>query len=102
MAYSTDDATVNDATFRAKVKMAMVNAARQIANEARTVRNTVDQKRNALAVGVLTNPPTYLDRFAHAAVEAGPLTTSSTDANIDTAIAAVWNALAGVTAQDLA
>lgn len=102
MAYAADDTLSNDATFRGKLRMAMVNAARQIAGEARTVRNTVDQKRNALAVAVLNNPPAYLDRFVHVAIEAGALVTGSTDANLDTAIAGAWNFLAGVTTQDLA
>ncbi len=102
MAYSADDTLSLDATFRGKMRMAAVNAARQIASEARTVRNVVDQKRNSLAVAVLNDPPKYLDRFVHAAIEAGALTLASTDAQIDTALAAVWNFLAGVTPQDLA
>lgn len=102
MSYANDDTLANDAAFRARVKMAMVNAARQIAGEARTVRNLVDAKRNALAVNVMDNPPTYLDRFVHTAIETGTLTSSSTDANIDSAISACWNFLAGVTVAELA
>lgn len=100
MAYAADDTLSNDATFRGKVRMSMVNAARQIATEARTVKAALDVKRNLLAVKVLNDPAGYLDRFVQASIEGGTLVTGSTDAAIDTAISSVWNGIAGVTAQD--
>lgn len=100
MAYAADDTLSSDATFRGRVRMAMVNAARQIATEARTVKATLDVKRNLLAVKVLNDPATYVDRFVQASIEAGTLVSGSTDANIDTAVSAIWNGLAGITAQD--
>lgn len=100
MSYAADDTLANDATMRGRVRMAMVNAGRQIASEARSVKPTLDAKRNALAVKVLNDPAAYVDRFTNAAIEAGGLVTGSTDGNLDTAIAGVWNGIAGVTAQD--
>lgn len=100
MAYTADDTLSNDAAFRGRVRMAMVNAARQIATEARTVKAALDVKRNVLAVKVLNDPASYVDRFVQASIEAGTLVSGSTDANLDTAISGVWNGIAGITAQD--
>lgn len=100
MSYTADDALANDATFRGRIRMAMVNAARQVASEARTVKPILDAKRNALAVKVLNDPPGTLDRFVHASIEAGTLTSGSPDGSLDSAISSVWNGIAGVTAQD--
>lgn len=100
MAYTSDDALTSDLAFQGRVRMSMVNAARQIATEARTVKPQVDLKRNALAVKVLNDPASFVVRFTHAAIEAGGLAGGSTDVNLDTAIAGVWNGIAGITAQD--
>lgn len=102
MPYTTDQALAIDAVFRARLTMAMTKAATQIATEARTIRNEVDDKRNALAVQVLNSPPAFIDRFSYASIVAGALVTASTDANIDAAVSAVWNGIAGVTTENLA
>jgi hypothetical protein len=102
MAYSGDDTLSSDAVFSGRVRMAMVKAAQNVASEARTVRNAVDQKRNALAVKVLNDPASQVVRFVHGAIVAGALVSASTDAQIDTAVSAIWNGIAGVTPQELA
>ena len=102
MAYTNDDTLSSDVTFSGRIRMAMVKAATQISSEARTVRNAVDQKRNALAVKILNDPASFTVRFVHAAIEAGALTSASTDAQLDTAVSGVWNGIAGVTTQDAA
>lgn len=103
MAYAADFTLSSNATFQNQVQMSLVKAAVAIAGEARTVRNTVDQKRNALAVAVLNAPnnSAQLQKFVFAAIETG-LSGTPTDAQVDTAISAIWNGIAGVTIQDLA
>lgn len=103
MAYAADFTLASNAAYQNQVQMSMVKAAVAIALEARTVRNTVDQKRNALAVAILNAPnaSATLIKFYYACVETG-LTGTPTDAQIDTAVSSVWNGIAGVTTQDLA
>lgn len=101
MPYSTDYALVISTTFQNQLQMSMVKAANSISNEARTIRNVVDQKRNRLALTILSNPSALVVQFAFAAVGTG-LTGIPTDAQIDTAVSSVWNAIAGVTPADLA
>lgn len=103
MPYSADFSLSANVTFQNQVQMAIVKAATQISSEARTVRNIVDQKRNALAVAILNGPDTLttLKKFYFATIETG-LTGTPTDAQVDSAVSAVWNGIAGVTTQDLA
>jgi hypothetical protein len=101
MAYSADFSLATNTTFQNQLQMSMVKAATAISNEARTIRNVVDQKRNNLAQRILTNPSALVVQFAYAAVEAG-LTGTPTDAQVDTAVSGVWNAIAGITPVDLA
>lgn len=102
MAY-TDDATLSqDPVFQSRVRMSMVKAAWQISTEARTIRNIVDQKRNALARSILVNPQQYVPAFTAAAIEAGGLTAAVVDSGIDGAVQNLFNMMAGVTEQDLA
>jgi hypothetical protein len=102
MPYTADDTLSSDATFRGRVRMSMVKQAQNVASEARTVRNTVDGKRNKLAVSILNDPASFVDRFTHGAIEAGTLTAASLDPAIDAAISAIWNGVAGVAPADLA
>jgi hypothetical protein len=103
MAYATDFTLASNATFQNQVQMSIVKAAVNISSEARTVRNTVDLKRNTLAVAVLNNPTASatLTRFVYATIETG-LTGTPTDAQVDTAVSSVWNGIAGVTPAELA
>jgi hypothetical protein len=101
MAYAQDYALVISTVFQNQLQMSMIKAANSISNEARTIRNVVDQKRNRLALSILSNPSGALIQFAFAAVETG-LISGATDAQVDTAVSTVWNAIAGVTTADLA
>lgn len=100
MAYVDDFSLTTDSTFQGRVRMAMIKAAIAIGNAAPSVNAVVDGKRNALVLAVLTFPDRYVSVFTQAAIEAGPLSSSSTDASIDTAIASVWGEIAGVTTRD--
>ena len=51
-----------------------------------------DAKRKALAVAVLNEPDTYTTRFLYIAA----LGAASTDAGVDTSVAAAWDKMAGV------
>ena len=100
MAYTDDYALSQDATFQNRIEMSMIKAAIAIGNASSSGDAVVDGKRSVLSFSVLNNPSVYILRFTLAAIEAGPLTSGSTDANIDTAISSVWNAMAGVTSRD--
>ena len=100
MSYTADDTLANDPAFQAKVKQSMVKAALAISSEPETTKNVVDSKRNSLAKNCLNDPQSYVQRFTNAAIQAGALTSSSTDPQIDGAIASAWNGIAGVTTQD--
>jgi len=101
MSYAADYTLTGNAAFQNQVQMSMTKAAVNIASEARTVRNTVDQKRNTLSKSILNNPTSYLTQFVYATIETG-LTGTPTDTQVDTAVSGVWNGIAGVTTQDLA
>lgn len=61
---------------------------------------TVDNLRSTLATNVLNFPDKYVQNFAYAAIEVTGLTGSSTDSQLDIALAAVWSSIAGVTTRD--
>lgn len=96
MGYSEQATLAEDATFKAKVRIAVVKAASAVCGEASTAYNTLDEKRHALAVDILKDGgAAKLPAIAWAAAAAG-LTASSTDANFDDFASANWNNLAGV------
>lgn len=103
MPYSADFTLSSTPAFQNQIQMAIVKAAVQISNEARTVRNIVDQKRHTLATAILNAPNSsaILNKFYFATIETG-LTGTPTDAQVDTAVSSVWNGIADVTTQDLA
>jgi len=100
MAYSADDTLSQDPVFQGRVRMATVHAAVAIVNEAATARQNVDRKRHILAVAVLNNPSGMVSAFTQAAIEANALVSASTDAQLDVAIASIWNGMAGVSVTD--
>jgi len=105
MSYSADFTLSTNATFMGQIQMSMINNALQVASEAASAHSIVDSKRNTLAVAVLNNPSNYLTRFILAAIEANgetTLTAASTDAQMDSAISAIRNGVAGVTRRDQA
>ena len=97
MGYDADYQAAGDSPFRARLKMALIAAAIAIQGEATTAKTVKDEKRGALADVVLNSMgEELLTRFALAAVVGGALTTASTDGQIDTRVAAIWNDMAGV------
>lgn len=98
--------------FRARVQQAMAKVALDIQGETPSASSAVDLKRAALAVNVMSvqlvgDPPQatsgldlWLDTFALAVTSNVTITGSSTDADIEFQVTAVWNDLAGVTGRD--
>src|SRR5262245_63937138 len=101
MAYTADDTLSQDGAFQGRIRCAMVKAGLAICTEARTVNNEKDSKRNSLAKSVLNDPDSYMKRFTNACIQASALTSASTDAQLDAAVASSWNGIAGVTSQDI-
>lgn len=98
MAYTNQYDLAVDATFLKQVLVAMMAQCAVVLTEAATVAG--HGKRSDLAVSVLQNAPTYQSRFAFAVITQGgiaPTTVPSTvpDTNVQTAVATVWNAMAG-------
>jgi hypothetical protein len=98
MAYSNLYDLAADATFLKQVLVAMMNQCATVLTEAATVAGHTP--RAVLAVSVLQAPTTYQAKFAFAIITQGgitPQTVPSTvpDANVQTAVATVWNAMAG-------
>lgn len=87
-----------DSTFLKQIATAMMNQCAVVLTE--PVTTAGHGLRATLAISVINNPPAFQSRFAFAAITQGgitPQTVPSTvpDANVQTAIAAVWNAMAG-------
>lgn len=99
MPYADDDLLANTGTFQTQVRCSIVKAAIAIGNSGATTHNTVDQKRQNLARAVLNAPTTFVVPFSYACVETG-LTGTPTDTAVDSAVASVWNVMAGVLAND--
>lgn len=95
-AQAVANATDPTGAFQGRCVAAAVKAAVAIYNEAQGTAGHA--ARAALAVRVLNQPANYASTFAYAVamdptILAGG--TAPTDAQIDTALAAAWNALAG-------
>jgi hypothetical protein len=81
-----------DETFVSRVQQAMITTAITVSTEPANTPGQAD--RLILAVQCLRNPRDHAKRFAIAvATQVGNI--SPSDANINTAVAAVWNAFAG-------
>jgi hypothetical protein len=95
---------LSDSGFQIKVREAMVKSALAILGEtpASPANTTLDDKRHALAEAVLVDIDMYAVRFREACASLGTLTTSSTDADVEFTVSAVWNDMAGVSGADLA
>lgn len=98
MAYSNLYDLATDAVFLKQVTVAMMSQCAVVLTEAATVAGHTP--RANLAVTVLQNPTTYQAKFAFAVItQAGitPTTVPSTvaDSAVQTAVATVWNAMAG-------
>lgn len=102
MAYTDVAALANDQRYRDRLQQAVIAAALRVYDE-RDNTSGHDQ-RAAYARAVLSNPGQYLAVIAPATASAAydawqavnPPIEEPTDEMLDEAIAAVWNALAGV------
>lgn len=88
----------NDNTFKARVGIAAVGAAVAVASE-NVMRPAVNRKRAALSALVLANPATVADRFA-LILAAQDVPVDEPDEALQNHIRDVWDAIAGVTAED--
>jgi hypothetical protein len=100
MAYIDDYTLSQDATFQERIRMSMIKAAITVMGAAPSADATVDRLRTVLATNVLNNPNIYIQIFTFAAIEVTSLVATSTDGQMDIAVAAVWNSIAGVTTRD--
>ena len=93
MAYSDQYTVAMDNAFRVRVRMAIIDAAKDVYTEdPGTVGHEI---RADLAKEVLRFNDMWISAFAFAIAEEGS-TGSATDAEIKTAVSSVWNAIAGV------
>lgn len=91
------------ASFRTRIKIAIVKAAVQVLAEAASATPEKTLKRHDLAIAVLSDPAGLAARFvwpivANAAIAGAGL--ASPDGDLDFVVATVWDALAGVTIDD--
>lgn len=102
MSFASSYVVARDATFSQAFQIGLCNTAEQIAGEAASGHNKVDEKRHTLALAVLVDGgAAKLQAFLNTACVVSSLTTSSTDAAISSSLSSIWNAMAGVTAADL-
>lgn len=96
MAYSDNMAAALNPVFQQRVECSIISAALAISSEATGVVN--HQNRVALAKLVLNTPQQYVQPFAMTVAVNVPVTsvTAVTDAQIDTSVSSIWNAVAGV------
>jgi hypothetical protein len=93
-----DSATLaKDTTFREKVRVAAVKASISIVGEAQSADNRRTEKRHALGVAVLSDGGlSKLDSFAWAVASLTGISGSSTDTELENAVASIFGDLAGV------
>jgi hypothetical protein len=100
----TDQATLaKDATFRDKVRVAVMTAAIAIAGEVIGGHDTTQYgKRQQLAALVLLTGGggNWLEVFSWAITQNAAITSSSTDSDIQFTCNSVWDDIAGVTGLD--
>jgi hypothetical protein len=98
MSLLDSNALANNEQFRARVKVAMVNAAEDISSQ--NIDPTYQKfhdKRSAHATSILNGPAYWVDSYSYACVAKGLLTEASPDGDIQFTVNAVFDAMAGVT-----
>lgn len=103
MAFTDQLALTADQTFRDRVSMAMVIAALNAQGEAEVdgQHDSYYAKRSALAVGALTSPSMYSDRFVWAVAANPAVNAEATDGDIQFTVNSVFNDLAGIRASEI-
>lgn len=101
MAFEDQAALAVDETFRLRVRVAVVTAAKDVMGEAKgSLTDTVFAKRQSFAYTVISNSAGYLDRFVWGVVSNAAITGASSDGDIQFTVNSLWDDLAGVTATD--
>jgi hypothetical protein len=95
MSFLDQIATSTDADFINRVQQAAVKIAIAVAAEAPSQNAEVDTKRASFALTVLHNPQKYAHLLVYGIASQG-LSLSSTDANLENTMSAIWNAYSGV------
>lgn len=83
-------------TFRERVLIATVQAARDVAAEEPSGDARKDDLRSTLATNVLNDPEGYMDRFAWGTAANVAITYESTDSDIQFTVNSMWDSVAGV------
>ena len=100
MTYTEEVQLARDTTFIDRVLMAMVECGIAISNEAPsgiTQDNySLDTRRTALAQDVVRRPMDMARNFAYGVASIDTITAGSSDADIKTAVATIWNTYAGI------
>lgn len=102
-AASSEAVSLEQIAYEKQVMIAMAKVATQVQGEAQGSLTLQQwQKRATLAVNVVTDLETWLSRFKLAVVASNAsITSSSTDADVEFQVNAIWDDMAGVTGQDL-
>jgi hypothetical protein len=101
MTYADQAALAIDTAFRARVRMAVVTAAKDVMGETQPGSDAEYGKRQALAAHVLTDGGSAdLERFAWAVTSNAAVTSSSLDSDIQFTVNSLWDDLAGVTGNE--
>ena len=101
MAFADQEKLLFDAGIQIQVRHALVRAALDIMAEVASGKVAVDEKRWALALAVLNDIEPYEKRF-RLAVVSNSITDKSSDDDVQAAVSAVWDGIAGVTGEDKA
>jgi hypothetical protein len=98
MSLLDSNALANNEQFRARVKVAMVNAAEDISSqEIDSTYQKYHDKRSQHATSILNGPAYWVDSYSYACVAKGLLTEASPDGDIQFTVNAVYDSMAGVT-----
>lgn len=103
MSFDTQVTLAKDSSFRMKVKLAAFKAAVAVAAEKLTAsKDTLFSKRNGLAFKILRSwDQTLEDGWAFAVATNATVTAASSDNDIEFTVNSMYNAMAGVTGQEV-
>ena len=88
--------------FRSKIRVAIAKVATIVQGEAQGAMQIAEwNKRGALATAVLNEPDQWVHPFAIAVVTNAAITGTSTDADLEFQVTAVWSDMAGVLGSEL-
>lgn len=96
--------TCTNVDFRARVKILLIGSAIDIIGENPVGKSELFiKKRHELAVQILNNPDSYIDRFCFAIVSynSSTLTVNSPDSDIQWTINSLFSDIAGITFAEL-